>query len=314
LILSKCQPKSRTICYTKENLKCKKINFDELELIKIETKDYDVYGVYRPFKLKPIESHSNYMTSLINQIKASRRESKNLIICGDFNLDFRKKDNPQYHHSKLYEKWLDFTNSENLVQNIQTATWGRFMNNNLKESILDHFYTTHDIRVEMQVEQTPMSDHTIIIANLNESERNKNSSKQTIITRKWTGYSPEKLKNELRKINWTQTSNMNVQDHADFLAQNINFSLNNIAPEVKIKIKEMKYNWSIELLKIKRARENLWRKYKKTGGVTITPGLKNLEKTFKDTHKRLEKERVRNQSIREWTNDVSNKSRPISGL
>jgi len=293
--LSNNSPKSRLLCYVKTNLRANISTFTNLELLKITCKNYAVFGLYRPFKIPQGYNSHSYMAAIIDSIKGGLEPNKRNIICGDINLDYKMQNTNQYHHSKLYEPWLNFTTMEGFEQHIKTPTWSRIVNEEVKESILDHFYSTRENNVLSTVEDTPMSDHKIIVVTVNKSEdREQNKEKKgTIYVRKWSKYSPEGLKENLRQFNWDKTIKMSVQDHADYLDQNLNLALEVTAPEIKLKSKEKEFNWSIELTKLKRAKDNLWRRFKTSRDVTLLPKIKKLARDYKHKHFELSKSKTR---------------------
>jgi len=295
--MSENDPKSRLICYTRKEMNCQIECFRNLELIKISTNKYEIFGLYRPFKLPKECNAISYLTQMINAIKSKKSANKTTIICGDINLDYLKRNTNNYHQSKLYEIWENFVSLENLQQKIETPTWHRFINGELKESILDHFYIPENNNVLVEIEATSFSDHDIIhtLVNKAKSEGTKSQNKTHIYVRKWGKYTRENFLNELSKIDWTRTYNMSVQDHVNYFDQSINLALDKLVPEIRLKTKEKPYNWSVELIKLKHSRQNLWRKFKKTKDQTLIPVIKKLDTTFKQRLKELEKNKVRKQ-------------------
>jgi len=74
--LSSNSPKKRLLCYTKTTLKNTKTIFNDLELIRVETNNYEIYGLYRPFKTPQNMSSSNYLTNLVRNVKETNNKSK----------------------------------------------------------------------------------------------------------------------------------------------------------------------------------------------------------------------------------------------
>jgi len=293
LTMSKNQPKSRLICYKNESLKAEIRTFENIELVHVTTNKHDIFGLYRPFKLPQGYTSKSYIEKIVDTITSSRNQRHKLVICGDINLDHRKIHENQYHQSKLCEVWNGFVNNESLFQYIQETTWQRIINNVTKESILDHFYAEYETKVNIDYELTAYSDHKIITATINKCEPKKKTSKFTYV-RRWKNYSKETLVKKKKKIDWNRTVNLGVQDHADYLDQNLNLALETIAPEIKLKTKEKSFNWSMELVKLKRAKTNLWKKYKRTGDVTIINKIKLVDNQFKSRFRELERAKVRN--------------------
>ena len=65
---------------------------------------------------------------------------KQIIIAGDFNLDDSMRFSTEYRNKQLFEIQNVVVEKYNLSQIITFHTWSRVVNNNLKESTLDHFY------------------------------------------------------------------------------------------------------------------------------------------------------------------------------
>jgi len=203
LIRSENFPKSRLICYVKNSLKFSFQTFNGIELILVKTKNYDIFGLYCPFKLSETINRLDYLKSMIEAIKTHKRASKKLAIIGDLNLDFLNKDNPLYPQSRLYNEWSNLIDTENLIQLVKKHTWTRIVNNNIKESILDHVYEPSSPEPgRVQLIDTNFSDHKLLsYVTEFRSENFKQKNCRTLI-RSWKNYSKESLNAKLSEIDW----------------------------------------------------------------------------------------------------------------
>ena len=61
----------------------------------------------------------------------------NMILLGDFNLDYNKKHDVSYASNNMFEIFDEEQLSESLIQIVKFKTWSRIVNNSLKESTSD---------------------------------------------------------------------------------------------------------------------------------------------------------------------------------
>jgi len=292
LILSENEPKSRSMCYYRTEMNVK-ITTDKFhEIILISYKKFDIYGIYMPYKLNQSLNHMDYLDGMINFIKRTKNKHKKMLICGDLNLDFKFVNEIQYHQSKLYKKWSGFTESEILKQHVKATTWRRIIQNAVKESILDHVYAPLDVCIEITTTHTSMSDHKLLkFQVLTETETKRN--RDIKIMRKWGSYSSEKMLQQMSQYNWDNTINMSVQDHCDVIDVRLTETLQNIAPEIQLRSKESSFNWSLSLIKIKRQRQNAWKKYKRTKNIEVLERVRELDRQFKQEIQAQTKQSIR---------------------
>ena len=88
-----------------------------------------------PSTLQTIEEQLAIVTNSI--INSSHHE---IILLGDFNLDFDSKNLITYRFKNYFNALDTLTDQFNLSQLITTPTWQHIINGILKESVLDHVY------------------------------------------------------------------------------------------------------------------------------------------------------------------------------
>jgi len=140
------------------------------------------------------------------------------------------------------------------------------------------------------------SDHKLVILEAKNDEIDSTSTQKTTnYIRVWKKYNKQALVDILRDKNWGSLDNLNTNDHYEQLNMWLLEGLNKLAPEVKLKSKESNYNWSGELVRMKRRKNNIWKKYKRTRDEELLQTIKNAEKQFRAQFTQLRKEKFRSQ-------------------
>jgi len=112
-------------------------------------------------------------------------------------------------------------------------------------------------------------------------------------TRKWKNYIPEEFNGTLATYDWPQLEALGPNEHFEILNRWILQALDKHAPEIKLIAKESNFNWSHQLVKLKRKKANFWKKYKRTSNTEILEKIKEVEKEFKRKYYTLNRERIR---------------------
>ena len=99
-----------------------------------------ILNVYRSFRPPGLLSPNTFFDKQLEVISGAL--TSNSIVLGDFNLDAKMSNVPDYHRKIPLENLNLFALNENLVQLVKECTWSRVVNGSLKESILDHIYVT----------------------------------------------------------------------------------------------------------------------------------------------------------------------------
>ena len=110
----------------------------------ISDNPFRLINVYRNFKPQANKSQREKFKYQLNLIKVAMK--KRTIIIGDFNLDYSQKENINYRYANLFNDFEEILTINTLFQIIEFPTWSRIVNNELKESTLDHIYLTDMIK------------------------------------------------------------------------------------------------------------------------------------------------------------------------
>ena len=177
------QSNSRTCCYVRSKVKYKIILHPgniNVEAITLELFNTQVTGVYKPFLLPNHTSDIEYVTELSNIIKSLN--ASNLIILGDFNIDFLKINTQNYNRTNTFNILEEVLIEKTLVQLIKKPTWERVYNNSLKQSLLDHIYCNNIQIVEtITNDKQVCGDHNLVAIKTNISHQEyPEINKQTI--------------------------------------------------------------------------------------------------------------------------------------
>ena len=140
-----------------------------------------------------------------NQLLAISRlaqslHGKKFIISGDFNLDGRSRHSLTYRCKHLFELQNNLFDDLNLIQQINFATWQRTVNNENRESILDHVYVQDPtIITEINTKISLIGDHRIVTFKINA----KPDQIEQTIKRNWHAYTKEKLNHLLSSVDFS---------------------------------------------------------------------------------------------------------------
>ena len=103
---------------------------------------------------------------------------------------------------------ITLTDEKNLIQLLKDATWQRIINNDLKDSILDHLYVTNPTLIHDIVLKTPLiGDHKLITF----KAQGNPLPPEIIMKRNWQNYTSTKLNELLSTINFDIEADL-VQD------------------------------------------------------------------------------------------------------
>ena len=160
--------KTRIICYIKDTVKYERTYESaksNLILLQID-RSYSVQqviGVYRAFKIAGEISLHERTKKMLKEITDFLKEDQTCFLLGDLNLDFAKKNCPEYRHRTIYNEWLEMALAFDLKQMVEEITWERLHVNELRSSILDHAYTNNLESIkEVVVKKQEVSDHSLI--------------------------------------------------------------------------------------------------------------------------------------------------------
>ena len=173
--------KARLAVYVKSGLSVKIIISEECEMIAIVHKDITIIGGYRPFKTS---------TSTVEDLEKNERIclklSKKQYSYGlDYSFDYLKQD----HKSKLFQNWIEFTDSMGFHQIIREETWSRLVEGIHRKSCLDHLYVT-DINVinSYKILDLNIGDHSAVLVDIKINQKTEKSP-ATKYARQWRNYS-----------------------------------------------------------------------------------------------------------------------------
>lgn len=291
MYVSKNEPKSRLCAYVKASINAKVKLAEDLELIKIETVNLQVFGLYRPFKINQNLNHSTYLDNMIDWISNNLSAEKEIIIIGDVNLDYTHRNNDSYGQQMLLQKCLNLTDSLNLNQIINEKTWSRVINGIEKSSILEHIYTSTDNH-QGEINDINVSDHLLVSIQVKNGSNPKPRPVKKII-RNWSKYTKHAYLN-LLDLNETRFEPMTIDEHEDFLSLELANTLNKLAPERKTKLEPNECYYTPKIRALKARKQNMIKKARKMGDNNLLKNARNFDKTIRATIKAESKKKIRN--------------------
>ena len=167
---------------------------------------YRLINIYRSFNPPNGVTQKNAFDGQLSVIKRSLTNcpNRNPIILGDFNLDTRKKNLNDYSFKNYFESLDSVFEPLNLIQMINFPTWDRVVNNEIRESTIDHIYVKNPLIINNLNHSKPLiGDHMLITCEI----KCELDPPKIIYKRNWRRYSKTLLLQELSKITFELNSN-----------------------------------------------------------------------------------------------------------
>ena len=130
-------------------------------------------------------------------------DSVDIIVIGDFNLDYKKKYDVNYCNANLFEIFDGRLEDLNLIQLVKFDTWSRIVGLECRSSVLDHIYVNCVSLVQNVSHSKPIfGDHELVTAELCIIKPVTKVS----VRRDWRHYSKEKLNDRLGVVDWSNNA------------------------------------------------------------------------------------------------------------
>jgi len=262
--------KARLACYILNSLNCNQVQIeDRLDIIALDVQGTRIIGVYRPFKLTGDHNRLSFFHSIIKNLNMLSKTDKMLVVGGDFNVDLFKR-------SSNLNDLLNWAINNGFIQLVRDFTWRRLVSGNVQTSAIDHVYT-NDLNLKLTLIPS-VSDHDFLVVSkeLVPLERHKT------VLRDWRKYSKELAVEELNKefdqLSITSSENLSYKDMVTVMSR----ILDKLAPNRVIRYKNCDIV-SLKLEKLKKRRDRLFKKYRKTGSTDkdLLTKIKALNKDIK---------------------------------
>jgi len=288
------QFKIRTMMYINRNIGYRRLHSIErpdTHLIFVHLLGPNVYvaSLYRTYQLTVHLDHLSAFNEQIETLTSLFEGDKKIILLGDFNLDQLKRNDPTYHHSRLYETWKAFETEQQLLQLVDFPTWAREVQGAVKTSILDHIYVNDSSLVddinELSIET---SDHCPVMATMSLRVSNV---KQKVWMRNWKNYTKENLLENLELENWSIRC-INVEDFYDEMEQKIMRAFNTLVPLEEKTIRNNVYE-NQKISDLKRKRKNLYKNAKRRQNIDLFVRCKLLSKRIREVKSNSKRKKIR---------------------
>ena len=211
--VEKNDKKKRVAIYIKNTVHYKRREEFEGENLHLIILDFEtsppvrIITIYRTFNPQSAITPRENFKRQLNAINLATNNST--IILGDFNLDERKRFKIDYNQRKLFEDFDEMLGHHHFTQLVKEATWERSVENQIKNSVLDHIYCLDTSEVEkIDVKDTIFGDHKLVVMTiLNDSTKENFRLRKRV----WRKYSQEELIKQLNQVKWN-TDIENVQE------------------------------------------------------------------------------------------------------
>ena len=223
--------KRRVAIYVKNSISYKRRIDLEKENMHIVILDVEIsppvriITIYRTFNPQggntPRENFREQLNIINNATTAST------ILLGDFNLDENKRHLVDYNQRQLFQDLEELIGHHQYVQHVKEATWERVIQDQVKNSVLDHIYCTDNTIVDSVLyKDTIYGDHKMVIL-CTSNELIERDFK--IRRRNWKTYSVDVLIQSLNHVRWG-TDIDSVQEMWNSYEQEILKIVDKIAP------------------------------------------------------------------------------------
>ena len=223
--------KRRVAIYIKNSISYKRrvdLEKENLHIIILDVESSPparIITIYRTFNPQcgctPRENFRKQLNTISNATTTST------ILLGDFNLDENKRHSADYNQRLLFQDLEELIGHHHYDQHVKEATWERVIQDQVKNSILDHIYCTDNTIVgSVLYKDTIYGDHKMVIL-CTSNERIERDFK--IQRRNWRKYSMDVLIQNLSLVRWG-TDVDSIQEMWNSFEQEILTIVDKIAP------------------------------------------------------------------------------------
>lgn len=213
----------------------------------------------------PSKSDAEFIAFFKDWCEKNLNESEINIIVGDFNLDLMSR-------SFYSEKIKTVIDALGLKQLVKSPTRIVERSKTLIDFVISNQY---NLRVNVLSDEK-VSDHSTITFDIDKSIVKSLKHKKV---NKIVGYSAEKFRENLAKVNWLVSTNMDVNDKAEYFVTNIKKCLNEFIKSVKNK-KESKVWYNDQLYNMRNEKNLAYQKAVATDMVSDWIYYENIAKEY----------------------------------
>ena len=159
---------------------------EEIFWVQVQTNNSFLLGViYRPEYSQLLQANEDGESTLEENLRKASELSNRLVVLGDFNIDML---NPNTKNAKYLNSIFD---TYNLTQHIKKVT--RIDLNSGKGTLIDHVWTTDEIKVINSGTCQGISDHLGTFVKLNRKNINTKIKPPEKLSRNYKNYDPKKF-------------------------------------------------------------------------------------------------------------------------
>ena len=252
-------------------------------------------GIYRPFKLINCPSRLEAFKDQLKTITDFIQDGKSIVMIGDFNLDYNKKDTSNYPQRRIYDELLETVTAFDFTQIIEEETWMRVYQGVVRSSILDHVYTNNLELIEhISIDKQVISDHCSVTITLCGLLREENENYYTYTC--WKNYSQAKVAQELQKYDFGPVENKSAQVIADYLDHVIGTICDTLLVVKTSKKKTSQKQYSQNVISMKEKLKNMFKRAKTSKNIALLHRCKQFEKKIRKEIINVKKLKVRTEA------------------
>jgi hypothetical protein len=285
--------KARTVAYVNENSKFKRqseLENGESEMIVLSDGRVRLCGVYRPFKIPNARSKDAAFKVLLESLERVVSGDADVVVGGDWNVNWLQRSSPM---KRQLETWCEDNGLVQVVtENTRFQTVTRSVGVEVQSSCIDLVFQ----KTPKKVEVIPAigSDHSLLLMNLSAPPISKKTTKK-LVTVDWRNYSQqraiEKFKIQLKNVRDEINASNSAGGLLEILTDCLVGTCNDVIPKRVVRLRDEKEFENSRIEALKKKRDRVWKKYKKTGNEKYYFQSKALTKSLLNTI-RHEKRRV----------------------
>jgi hypothetical protein len=261
--------KIRVVAYVREGLKATSIAQVSPNVIGLRipssgrSPELKMFGFYRTHQ-KITESLSNDLKLALEGMTFSDPHSVTLIA-GDFNLDFGRFHDVDYHNRGLVSQVQNWMAENGFVQLISEITWRRVVKIDetytMRCSTLDHIYVNREDVVVAGILESMGSDHEMIGCEL-KWKANDVQPVQKFVLRDWRGFVPKEIRKFTEKNVLSIDGDLHVNDSIAEMNAYVQMMIEELAPERVLRTRRPKDIVNVKIEAIKKRRDRLLKQHR----------------------------------------------------
>ena len=235
-----------------------------------------IITIYRPFNPQQNAHPLEFFKYQIDLIQNAY--NNDTILMGDLNLDWKKKGDFNYQFKNYFNYMEEKMCNNNFVQLVNFPTWSRIVKDVIRESTIDHVYTSKPTSINELYSIKPFfGDHLLVVIGVATAK----PKVQTTFRRSWRNYSKTAPVQSLSEVDWNVVADT-VQDTWNIFENKLINVIDYLIPETEFISNITHKSVMPTVIKSKiNKRKKLLQQYKRNKSTLIKTNIKVLDKEIR---------------------------------